>query len=171
MRVILVIDMLNDFIDKEGALSLKEAGYGIVSVIKEKLLYAREYDDRIIYLCDNHLENDKEFERFPAHAITDTWGSEVINDLKPTEYDIVISKQRYSGFFDTALADVLEDLNPDVIEVVGCCTSICVLFSVADLVNRDYNVVIDRKAVADFNQEAHEFTLEHMKNILGINVI
>lgn len=172
MKVLLVIDMLHDFIDPEGVLSLKEAGYDIVPVIREKLTQARlDEDTVVIYLNDSHAENDVEFERFPAHCIAGTLGAQVVPQLTPVEDEFVITKQRYSGFYGTALADVLEDLNPDVVEVTGCCTSICVAQTVADLANRDYKVMVDRKAVADFYQEAHEFYINYqLPSIFGAEI-
>ena len=172
MKVLIVVDMLNDFIDEKGVLSLKEAGYEIVPVIAEKLAEARVNDDIIIYLNDAHDIDDLEFDRFPEHAVFNTWGAEVIEALTPQEDEFVIEKQRYSGFFGTDLELVLNDfVEPTEVEVVGCCTSICVAGTVEELVNRDYKVVVDRKAVADFNPEAHKFFLDsQFPNIFGVEV-
>lgn len=172
MKVLIVVDMLNDFIHENGALSLKEAGYEIVPVIKEKLEQARQNDDVIIYLNDSHDAGDKEFDRFPEHALFGTWGSDVIDELEPQEDEFVVEKQRYSGFFDTDLELLLADfVEPEEVEVVGCCTSICVAGTIEGLVNRDYKVVVDQKAVADFNPEAHKFFLEsQFPNIFGVEI-
>ena len=171
MKVLIVVDMLNDFIHEDGALSLKEAGYEIVPVIKEKLDEYRENEDVVIHLYDCHDKDDKEFERFPLHAVVGTWGSDFIDILEPIEGEMVIPKRRYSGFFNTDLGVVLEDLKPDEVEVVGCCTSICVAGTVEELVNRDYKVVVDRNAVADFNPEAHKFFLDsQFPNIFGVEI-
>ena len=172
MKVLIVVDMLKDFIDPDGVLSLKEAGYEIVPVIAEKLAEARANDDIIIYLNDAHETDDKEFERFPAHAVRGTDGAQVIDTLAPQVDEFVIEKQRYSGFFGTDLELVLNDfVEPTEVEVVGCCTSICVAGTVEELVNRDYKVVVDRNAVADFNPEAHKFFLDsQFPNIFGVEI-
>jgi nicotinamidase-related amidase len=171
MKVLLVVDMLNDFIAEDGVLSLKEAGYEIVPYIREKIEEARDNGVQVIYLNDSHDEDDLEFKRFPAHAVTGTKGAEVIDALKPKDGDMVITKQRYSGFFDTKLGDVLADLEPYEVDVTGCCTSICVAQTAADLANRDYKVVIDRNCVADFNPDAHKFYLDYqLPNIFGVEV-
>jgi nicotinamidase-related amidase len=171
MKVLIVVDMLNDFIDEEGVLSLKDAGFEIIEPIAEKIQQARENGDAIVYLCDAHETDDVEFNRFPAHAVRDTWGSEIITELYPFQGDYVIDKQRYSGFFQTDLEAILEKLAPEEVEVVGCCTSICVAGTVEELVNRDYKVVVDRTAVADFNPDAHKFFLDYqLPNIFGVTV-
>jgi len=170
-KVILVVDMLNDFIDEAGVLSLKENGYPIVPVIKQKLEEYRKNGDIIVYLNDNHYQFDTEFERFPTHAVDGTWGAKVIDELTPQEYDFIISKKRYSGFYGTILEQLLLDQKPDLVEVVGCCTSICVAQTIADLANRDYSIMVDSNAVADFNQEAHDFYMEYqLPKIFGVIV-
>jgi nicotinamidase-related amidase len=171
-KVLIVVDMLNDFIDKDGVLSLGQSGFDIVPVIARKVYLARRQGDMVLYLNDAHDINDKEFNRFPSHAVVGTWGAEVIPELTPVAGDIIIPKKRYSGFFGTCLQETLSTENPDIIEVCGCCTSICVAGTIEELANRDYTVVVDRKAVADFDQDAHEFFLEYQfPRIFGINVL
>ena len=54
MKALLVIDMLEDFISKEGALSTGPAGEEIIGFIKEKTEEFRKDGHKIIYICDNH---------------------------------------------------------------------------------------------------------------------
>src|SRR3972149_1360408 len=61
----------------------------------------------------------------------------------------------------------LQALRPEKIIVVGVCTDICVLHTVADARNRDYLVEVPTDCVATFDEEAHRFALNHMKRILG----
>lgn len=44
--------------------------------------------------------------------------------------DLVIKKTRYSGFYETELDAVLKGNLIDKVEVVGVCTSICVMDTV-----------------------------------------
>ncbi len=85
-------------------------------------------------------------------------------------------KRRYSGFFETGLDELLRRLRPDVVEVVGVCTDICVMHTVADLRNRDYEVVVRADMVATYDAPGHpadevdRFALDHMRDILGAQV-
>jgi len=45
----------------------------------------------------------------------------------------LIRKRRYSGFFDTDLEARLRAAQPEQVTVVGVCTDICVLHTIADL--------------------------------------
>lgn len=93
MKALLVIDMLRDFIEKEGALETGPAGRDIIPFVKEKINEFRKLGYPIIYICDNHEINDKEFDMFPAHCIKDTEGSKIIDELEVLEGDKIIKKK------------------------------------------------------------------------------
>jgi len=103
VKALLVIDMLNDFIDEDGALSVGPQGKAIINIIKEKISEFRKNEYPIIFICDNHEKNDKEFEMFAPHCIAGTAGAKIISDLDVKDVDKVISKRRYSAFFGTDL--------------------------------------------------------------------
>ncbi len=81
MKALLIIDMLKDFIDEDGALTTGSAGKGIIKFIKAKTDEFRQDGYPVIYICDNHEKDDKEFEMFPSHCIANTEGSQIIEDL------------------------------------------------------------------------------------------
>jgi nicotinamidase-related amidase len=83
----------------------------------------------------------------------------------------LVYKRRYSGFYHTNLDGILKSLNPDLVEVVGVCTSICVMDTVGGLANRDYKINVYKNMVADFDQEMHEISLKRMKNLYGANIL
>ena len=68
------------------------------------------------------------------------------------------------------LIEVLQDKGVSEAEVVGVCTSICVMDTVGGLANRDYRSTVPIKGVADFDPEFHEFALKRMKQLYGANV-
>jgi nicotinamidase/pyrazinamidase len=169
--VFIIVDMLNDFIDPAGALYCGDSVTPIVPFIKKRLDLYRRQNGSVIYLKDAHRPDDKEFEKFPPHCISGTWGSEIIKALLPTDKDQVLPKTRYSGFYGTCLEDILTGIQPGVVEVAGVCTSICVMDTVGGLANRDYTVRVYKEGVADFDQRAHEFSLQRMENIYGAEII
>lgn len=171
MKALLVIDMLNDFIDEDGALSVGPQGKAIVNLIKEKINEFRKNGDPIIFICDNHEKNDKEFEMFAPHCIAGTPGAKIISDLEVKDDDKIITKRRYSAFFGTDLDLYLRENNIEEIFLTGVCTNICVLYTAADARNLAYKVNIYKDAVASFDNEAHDFALKEAKNTLGCNII
>lgn len=171
MKALIVVDMLNDFILEGGALySGKKAGE-IVGFIKDKIREFRENKYPIIFLCDNHEIDDKEFDMFPPHCIAGQYGSEIIEDIEVKDEDKIIKKRRYSGFFGTDLDLYLREKKVEEIYLVGVCTNICVLYTAADARNLGYTVNIYEEGVATFDEEAHDFALKEAKNTLGCNII
>ena len=68
MKALLVIDMLKDFIDLDGALTTGSAGVNIINFIREKIQEFKINDYPIVYICDSHKADDKEFDMFPPTA-------------------------------------------------------------------------------------------------------
>jgi nicotinamidase/pyrazinamidase len=170
-KALIIIDMLNDFIDKNGALYCGDTARSIIPFIQERLEAFRNNKDLVIYLTDSHDKDDKEFEKFPSHCIAGTRGSEIIPELAPMPGEKVIPKKRYSGFYGTDLENILESEGVDEVEVVGVCTSICVMDTVGGLANRDYKITVPVNGVADFDQEFHEFALKRMKQVYGAIIL
>ena len=100
-------------------------------------------------------------------ATTGTWGSRIIDELSPLDGEHVLRKTRYSGFYGTDLEQILAEHKPDEVEVVGVCTSICVMDTVGGLANRDYRTTVPAEGVADFDAEAHRFALQRMERLYG----
>lgn len=171
MKALLVIDMLNDFIDKDGALSTGSAGEDIIEFIKSKIEEFRQKDYHIIYVCDNHERDDKEFDMFPPHCIATTGGSQIIKELDVRENDKIIMKRRYSAFYGTDLDLYLREKEVDEIYLVGVCTNICVLYTAADARNISYEVNIYKDGVASFDEEAHNFALKEAEVTLGCRIL
>ena len=169
-KALIIVDMLNDFVDEKGALYCGDTARSIIPFIQERLTSYRNRKDLVIYLQDSHDKDDKEFEKFPEHSVLGTWGCEVIPELSPRAGEKVIPKKRYSGFFETDLEIVLKSADIDDVEVVGVCTSICVMDTVGGLANRDYRITVPVKGVADFDSEMHQFSLKRMEKIYGADV-
>lgn len=169
-RALIIVDMLNDFIAETGSLFCGKEARAIIPFIQERLETFRNRGDLVIYIKDTHDEDDKEFERFPSHCVAGTWGNEIIPELAPKPGEKVVPKKRFSGFFGTDLGGILDSAGVEDVEVVGVCTSICVMDTVGGLANRDYKITVPVKGVADFDAQFHEFSLKRMKQIYGASV-
>lgn len=175
-KALIVVDMLNDFINPKGALYCGETASDIVRNVIGRVNEYRKADLPVIFLADAHDKNDLEFTKFPPHCIDGTWGAQIIDELTPTKAESIVRKTRYDGFFETTLDTVLRPhfrLYPEtaLIEVCGVCTSICVMDTVGQLANRDYSIVVHRNCVADFDQEMHGFALKRMAALYGATII
>ncbi|OFI05943.1 isochorismatase family protein YecD [Clostridium acetireducens DSM 10703] len=171
MKALLVIDMLKDFIDEKGVLYTGEAGGKIIDFVKEKINSYRKQGYPIIFICDNHEKDDKEFNMFPPHCIAGEEGSNIIEELEVKEEYKIIKKRRYSAFFGTDLDIYLREKDIKEISLVGVCTNICVLYTAADGRNLDYKVNIYKEGVASFDNEAHKFALKEAEKTLGCSIL
>jgi len=169
-KALLVIDMINDFVLDGAPLKVPKIEK-IIGPIKREIEKARNEGYQVIYLCDSHDEHDREFELFPPHAIKNTDGSKIIDELKPEGSDLIIRKNTFSGFLGTDLDDVLKKLSVKKLIVTGDVTNICILYTVADAVMRGYKVDIIKDAIAGINRRDHNFALEQMKKIFKVNII
>jgi nicotinamidase-related amidase len=169
-NVVLVLDMVRGFCVEGHPLYVGEPVRQIIEPIRRLLAEERARGSSIVFLCDNHAPDDAEFQMFPPHCIRGSEEAEVIPELQEFAGE-VIPKTRFSGFYGTNLDQRLRQLKPAKVIVVGDCTDICVMHTVADARNRDYPVEVPADCVATFDPEAHRFALQHMEKILGAKVV
>ena len=170
-RALLVVDMIEDFVHEGGALYCGPSMARIVPVIQREIARARDVAEPVVYLTDNHLPDDAEFQVFPPHAIAGTKGAEIVPELAPRDDDRVIPKRRYSGFFGTDLDITLRERGVDTLRLVGDCTNICVLYTAADARNLGYAVEVLEDGVTSFDEEAHRDALRELEKTLGAKIL
>ncbi len=170
-QVLLVIDMLNDFVREGGALEVPQTRR-IIPALQSRLSQSRQHGIPVVYICDAHDADDREFERmgWPTHAVRGTEGAQVIAELAPAAGEDVVCKTTYSGFAGTDLDDVLQRLGAEELILTGCVTNICVLYTAADAVMRGYHVKVPADLVADLDETDGQFALAQMEKVLGVTV-
>lgn len=167
---LLVIDMLNDFIEDEGALVVPGAKR-IVPRLAHILEEAREAGVPVIFVTDNHREDDLEFRHWPPHAVAGTWGAEVIGELKPLPGEYVVPKRRYSAFFGTDLDNYLRELGVGKLYLTGVLTNICVYATALDASMRNYEVAVFRDGVASLSEDTDAFVFRQLQEVLRAELI
>ncbi len=167
---LLVIDMLNDFIEDGGSLVVPGARR-IVPRLARILAGAREQGIPVIYITDSHREDDHEFRYWPAHAVSDTWGGEVIDALKPAPGEYIIPKRRYSAFFGTDLDTYLREMEVRRIYLTGVLTNICVYATALDAAMRNYGVSVFRDAVASLSEETDRFIFQQLEDVVHAELL
>ncbi len=170
-KALLIIDMLNDFVHKKGTLFCGNDALLIVPHINKLIDKYRSEGSIIIFACDNHKKDDGEFKRFPPHCVNGTWGGEVEKGIDRREDDYFVPKTRYSAFYKTNLEDILKNNNIDEVGVVGVCTSICIMDTVAELSYRDYKIKVYKKGVADLDKDDAQFAFKRMKRLYGAEIL
>jgi maleamate amidohydrolase len=86
-------------------------------------------------------------------------GNEIVAMIAPGPRDIVIRKQKPSGFFGTNLASYLTLLGCDSVVVVGTTTSGCVRATVVDAFSLNYRVALAEEGCFDRSEASHAVSL------------
>ena len=81
--------------------------------------------------------------------IRDTWGTDIIPELRPEPQDLIVYKSRFSGFYRTELDEMLKRRGIETLIITGCTTSVCVESTVRDAMFRDYRCVVLEDCTAE----------------------
>lgn len=161
MKVLIVVDMQNDFID--GALGTGEA-VAIVPYVEEVI---KSFDGKVLFTRDTHFEGylaSQEGRKLPVpHCIKGTHGWQIRAELDALRTTEPIDK---IAFGSTALPAVIASI-PDVesVTLLGLCTDICVI-SNAMLLKAHFPelpILVDARGCAGVTPESHLRALEAMR--------
>lgn len=165
-KILIVIDMQNDFID--GALGTGEA-VSIVEAVKEKI---RSYPSGdVMATMDTHGENyleTQEGRMLPVvHCIRGTEGWKIRADVAALLGDARIFKK--PSFGSMRLAEVLKKLSREEeieLELIGLCTDICVVSNALLLkaAMPEVRISVDASCCAGVTPEKHRAALETMRS-------
>lgn len=146
-KVLIIVDVQNDFAHPAGALYVK--GGEKVALAVEQLVKERANDyDLIIATADWHPENDSSFKKnggtWPRHCVQNTWGASLLlSDWTQEQIRFVVGKIDYSGFgghsirdsFHLSIPEILTakwDKKEIVVDVVGLALDWCVKATAID---------------------------------------
>ncbi len=162
-KVLVVVDMQNDFID--GALGTAEA-VAIVPKVADKI---KNFDGTVLYTRDTHEENymeTQEGRNLPVpHCIRGTEGWQVRTELQQAGA-MVMDKPTFGS---RELAEKLVDMNREEtiesITLIGLCTDICVISNafVIKAFLPETLIIVDAACCAGVTPESHARALEAMK--------
>lgn len=162
---ILVVDMLNDFVT--GALAC-DRGKAIVPATASLIDAARNAGVPVIFCNDAHLKGiDHELKLWGDHALAGTFGAEVIPELNVSNKDFIVPKRRYSGFFQTDLHILLQELGVKTVVMTGLHAHMCVRHTSADAYCLGYEVVVAKEATDSFTEEDYISGLAYLKTCYG----
>lgn len=198
---VIVVDMENDFGTKGGMFDRAGIDISMIQKVinptSNVLAAARRAGIKIIYLKMGYHEDlsDIGSEESPNRVrhlmfmhvgdtiiapngsksrilIRDSWGTDIVPELKPQTGDIVIYKTRFSGFYKTELDSILKQLDKRYLIITGCTTSICVESTVRDAMFRDYSSIVLEDCTAEpigysLPRSNHEASLLSIQTLLG----
>jgi len=161
MKILVVVDMQNDFID--GALGTPEA-VSIVPYVKELI---EGFDGKVLFTRDTHFPeymDTQEGKNLPVpHCIKGTAGWEIRPELDALRKTDAIDKLTFGS---SELPDILKkEENIESITFAGLCTDICVISNV--MVTKAFfpeiPLIVDAMACAGVTPESHKNALAAVK--------
>jgi len=102
-------------------------------------------------------------EENPLVGHTGRDGNKIVDEIAPEPHDIVVLKQKPSGFFGTNLLSYLVLFGCDSVIVTGTTTSGCVRATVLDAFSNNFRVTVVEEACFDRSQASHAINLCDMQ--------
>ncbi len=164
MRALIIVDMLNDFVD--GKLANPKA-QAIIGPLQRLLAHARDEGWVVVFSNDAHQPDDPELRVWGEHAMAGTHEAEVISQLAPREGEIVSPKRVYGAFDFTGLDEQLKQLGVDEVVITGQHTHICVRHASYGALIRGYTISIPGDAVCGFEGVDEDEALAYLEMAYG----
>jgi len=165
MKVLVVIDMQNDFIS--GSLGSKEA-QAIVPAVEKRL--AESKDALVIFTRDTHTKDyphTQEGKYLPVeHCIKGTGGWKIVEPLKPYSKNAKITDKPAFGSLELPkIIRKLSGADLQEIELCGVCTDICVVSNALILKAAfpETKISVRAELCAGATPQGHEAALEVMR--------
>lgn len=179
---VLVVDMQNDFCDREGHYG--RAGNDIssfVAAIEPVLLllakaraagatvaYTRlVYDSAAGAIEDRHVIKPRRWIPRGQRLQSGSWGAAIVDRLAPEADDIVVDKAGYSAFEGTDLESRLRSRGVTTLIVCGVVTYACVLATAFAAFDRGFDVVLASDATGSWSNDLAKASSEIVDLLLG----
>lgn len=163
--VLLVIDLLNDFLD-----SWPKADRDRLLHSTNQLITLMRASHRPVIWVRQEFEPDLHdaFAEMRAKGIRitirGTRGAQMPSELNVDPADIVIIKKRYSAFFGTNLDQRLADLQVGAVILAGINTHACIRMTAIDAYQRDIPVILAADCIGSYDREHHDISVHYMKD-------
>ncbi|MEC4185428.1 isochorismatase family cysteine hydrolase [Adlercreutzia sp. R21] len=133
---------------------------------------ARKVGMPVVFTNDAHIPGiDRELTLWGTHGIAGTPEAQTSPLLNPQPTDYVVEKRRYSGFFQTGLLLLLNELGVDTLICCGMDTNICVKHTVADAYFNNFNIIVVGDATATFLVGDQAEGLDYMRTCYAAKII
>ena len=158
MKILVVIDMQNDFIT--GSLANKEAE----KIIPKIAQMIQDFDGKIIFTRDTHdsryLESNEGKHLPVEHCMKGTFGHQIHRDLLGWRDVTVVDKKTFGSFeLGKAIKECSYGLDRRNMEIhiVGTCTDICVVSNAIILKTEfpEAKIVVHKKMCAGMDKKGH----------------
>jgi nicotinamidase-related amidase len=145
---LLLIDVINDFDFPEAdtLIPVAEQAAPRIEALAER---ARQEGIPVIYVNDNFGHWRSDFRNTVSRCSESSRrGSAIVRRLAPQQSDFFVLKPMHSGFFNTPLELLLDELESQVLILCGFATNSCVAFTAHDAHMRGFSSCVPRDTTA-----------------------
>jgi len=170
---VVIVDMQNGFCHPDGSLYApgSEDAIDPCGTLVER---ARDAGARAVFTRDVHPPEQfddahyyDEFEQWGEHVLEGSWEAELVDELAPTEDDLVVEKHTYDAFHRTQLEGWLEARGIDDLVFGGTLANVCVLHTAGSAGLRDYRPLLVEDAIGAIEPDHREYALDHAEWLFG----
>ena len=180
ITTLIVIDMQNDFCHSDGIFSRQ--GYNtsyvreVIPALQELLETCRSHHVPVIFVRFAFREDLSDAGKrylevrgfLRQEGLRDgTWGTQIIDELKPFPSEYIIKKTRYSAFYNTDLEVLLQGLGSTTLLITGTGANGCVDSTIRDAFYHDYKIILIKECVGTWDKELREATFKNVKYAFG----
>ena len=142
----------------------------LIPNIQEIQKVCRERGIEVIFVKIASLVNDcrdisEEHKRMRIFAPANSKEAEILEEIKPWDNEVVITKGCSGAFNGSNLDQILANLGLKNLIFCGVATNYCVETTVRDAGDRDYNAILISDASATFSPEQDEWACKVMDNV------
>jgi nicotinamidase-related amidase len=180
---LVVVDVQNDFCHPDGVFGRLGHGLSMMPAMADRLkalvdaarrrsmliIWVRAtYDEIVTSAVLAETYNRRDFHH--SQCLEDSWGADWYGGVEPlaAPNEVVVTKHRFSAFWDTPIDLYLRSNRIDSIVVTGVVTSGCVESTLRDAFFNDYYTVVAADCVAEASPERHEYALRKMGQAFGV---
>jgi ureidoacrylate peracid hydrolase len=164
---LILVDLVNDYLEPDGAMPL-ENPKTMLAKVNELVEVVRQAGVKVVWVRPGHFEKDDGlFRKRIPHAFVDSEGSQIHDSLSPLPHERVMTKRRYSAFFQTDLDLYLREHKIERVIVCGAATNICVRSTIHDAFFNGYDVWLAKDASKATGPREEESTIYDVQTHFG----
>jgi nicotinamidase-related amidase len=155
---LMIVDMQNFFLDPASP-TFACGGVAILAGVKSLLDAFRREKRPVIYTQHVHHPDDLDIGImgwwWQGKCVEGSLESQIHPMLTPLQGEKVVTKHRYSAFYNTDLETILRCLKVEDLVICGTMTNMCCESTARDAYYRDYRVFFPADGTGTINEEMH----------------
>jgi len=165
---LVLVDVIKAFFDPRGEFYYPAAP-DILPGLRRLLDAARQGGRVVVHAHEVHRTSlvDLERTKLPEHCLEGTLDVEFAPGFAPAPGEVDLVKRRYSAFFGTELALLLNEQGIRRVAIAGVKTNVCIRATVQDAFANGFEPLVFQGAVGSNRPHLHEASLEDLERYFG----